>query len=45
MGQTIELVIFDLPAQMSRFSSFFELEAEVSGDDPGFRVGVFLLFG
>ena len=44
MGQAFEFIVFDLPAQMSRFSSFFELEAEVSGDDPGFRVGVFLPF-
>ena len=44
MGQAFELVVFYLPAQMSRFSSFFEAEAEVSGDDPGFHVSVYLLF-
>ena len=30
---------------MSRFSSFLEVKREIGGDDPGFRVSVFLSFG
>ncbi len=44
MGQAPRLVVFDLQEQMIRFSGFFELEAEVSGDDPGFGVSVLFPF-
>jgi len=44
MGQAFELVVFYLPAQMSRFSRFIEVEGEIGGDDPGFRVGILFLF-
>jgi hypothetical protein len=44
MGQTFERVVFNLPAQMSRFSSFFELEGEIGGNDPGFKVSILLSF-